>query len=452
MPIYTDRPMKRETWKSKIGFMWAAIGSAVGLGSIWRFPYVAGQNGGAAFVILFAIFLLIISLPALIAEVVIGRKGGLNPYGSFKKLGRSTLWGRIGFGTIVTGFLVSSFYSVICGWTLGYLLEALMGGVTHFSTIQESKSYFDALVASPFWAVGTHLGFMFLSTLILYFGVQKGIEAGNKIFVPLLFFILLILAIKGLTMPGGGKGLSFLFAVKWQDITPSVVLMALGQAFFGLSIGQGTMVTYGSYLRGKESIPYLSVPIALAVILVSLLAGIAIFTTVFSVGAEVSCGPDLLFQTLPLALKGLPYGYFLTILFFLLIFLAGLTSQISAMEPLIAYWIDEKKWGRHKAVFWCGLGSFLLGVPSALSFGVCKSGFFDFISTLSINFLIPLGGLAALILVGWRLGIKEASLHLREGAGPLYLGFSLVEKILQFNIKYLSPILIIIVLIHLLNI
>ncbi|MBS0585099.1 MAG: sodium-dependent transporter [Verrucomicrobia bacterium] len=447
----------RETWKSKIGFIWAAIGSAVGLGSIWRFPYVAGQNGGGAFVLLFIIFLLAVSLPTLMTEIIIGRKGQLDPSGAFRKLGKRAIWGKVGYGTVLTGFLVSSFYSVICGWTLGYLIQSFWGGLSHLQTMGESKAHFDLLLQSPYWAMGTHLGFMAIATTILYVGVQKGIETGNKIFVPMLFFILLILAIKGLTMPSAKEGLSFLFSFKFKDITSEVVLMALGQAFFGLSIGQGTMVTYGSYLKGRESIPYLTLFVALAVILVSLLAGIAIFTTIFSVGAEPSGGPDLLFQTLPIVLGGLPGGYFLTILFFSLIFLAGLTSQISAMEPLIAYWIDEKKWVRGKAVIFCGLGSFLLGIPSALSFGIWQKyriggeTFFALISNLSINVLIPLGGLAALVLAGWFVGTKETFLHLRIGTGYFYAKNPIVEKILHTSIKYLSPILILLILLHLLK-
>ena len=449
--------MKREQWKSRIGFMWAAIGSAVGLGSIWRFPYIVGQSGGAAFVILFCIFLVFISLPVLIAEIVIGRKTQLSPAGAFRKLGKSKGWGAVGLLTIITGFIISSFYSVICGWTLGYLLDALGGSLTTFTTLLEAKSYYASQVGSPLWAIGTHFGFMFFSTLILYIGVQKGIEAGNKILMPMLFVILIVLVTKGLTMSGASEGLSFLFSPDWSSITPAVVIMALGQAFFGLSIGQGTMVTYGSYLSKKENIPGIVVPISMAVVLVSLLAGVAIFTVVFSVGAAPEAGANLMFQTLPLVFSQISGGYYLAILFFLLIFMAGLTSQISAMEPAISYLIDEKKWPRHRAVSWVGVGSFALGVPSALAFGVWSNfklfglNFFDAISYLSINILVPLGGLASVILLGWRWGIVPALEHLDEGTGQFYRNFMPIRRYLKYSIKYFSPIIIVVILLNLLG-
>ncbi len=449
--------MKREQWKSRIGFMWAAIGSAVGLGSIWRFPYIVGQNGGAAFVLLFCFFLVFISLPVLIAEILIGRKAQLSPCGAYRKLGKSEGWASIGLLTIVTGFIVSSFYSVICGWTLGYLLDALGGSLTTFQTIGDATTYYNTQVTSPLWALGTHFGFMFFSLMILYVGVQSGIEAGNKVLMPMLFVILVVLVIKGLTMSGASEGLKFLFSPDWKSLTPSVIIMALGQAFFGLSIGQGTMVTYGSYLSKKESIPGLVVPISMAVVLVSLLAGVAIFTVVFSVGALPESGANLMFQTLPLVFSQITGGYFLAILFFLLIFLAGLTSQISALEPAISYLIDEKKWSRHKAVSWVGVASFCLGVPSALAFGAWKSftlfgyNFFDAISYLAINILVPLGGLASVVLLGWRWGIKPALDHLNEGAGRIYRDFSSIRGYLKYSIKYFSPIIIILILLNLLG-
>lgn len=448
---------KRELWKSKIGFIWAAVGSAIGLGSIWRFPYVVGQNGGAAFVILFCIFLLFISLPVLIAEILIGRRAHRNPNGAFRELGRSKVWGGFGLMTVVTGFLVSSFYSVICGWTLGYLLEALGGHLTNFTTIAESGTYFQKLVGSPWWAVSTHFGFMFIATLILYVGVQKGIEAWNKVLMPLLFVILVLLVVKGLSMAGADSGLKFLFAPNWKSITPGVVVVALGQAFFGLSLGQGTMVTYGSYLSERENIPSTCLPIALAVIFISLFAGVAIFSIVFSVGAEPTSGPNLMFQTLPMVFSQITGGSILAVLFFLLIFLAGLTSQISAMEPVISYLIDEKNFVRHQAVFWCGLGAFVVGIPSALSLGILAGwkifgmNLFDAVSSFCINILIPLGGLSAVLLLGWRWGLKDAFEHLRVGADRFFEKFPYLVNYLKFSIKYFSPVIIVFILLNILG-
>ena len=449
--------MSRELWKSRLGFMWAAIGSAVGLGSIWRFPYVVGESGGAAFVLLFVVFLVFVSLPVLISEILIGRRTHASPHGAYRELGRNKTWGAIGLGTIFTGFIVSSFYSVICGWTLAYLIEAVAGGLTHFKTIAQSQGYFESLVGSPFWAVGSHFGFMAISTLILFVGVQKGIEAANKVLMPLLFLILIALVFQGLRMKGADEALKFLFTPDWKSITPSVVIMALGQALFGLSIGQGTMVTYGSYLEKNTNIPNTCLPIAVAVTLVSLLAGVAIFTIVFTVGAAPTSGTNLMFQTLPMVFSQIPGGYFLAIFFFLLIFLAGLTSQISAMEPLIAYFIDERKWGRHLSVLITGGGAFILGIPSALSFGVWKeytisgANFFEAISYLSINILIPLGGLAAVLLIGWRWGLKDAFVNLQEGTGKIYEKFAIIPNYLKFSIKYFSPVIIFLILLNLLG-
>lgn len=440
--------MKREHWKSKVGFIWSAIGSAVGLGSIWRFPYIVGENGGAAFVLLFCIFLFFISLPVLIGEILIGRVAQTSPSGAFHKLGRSKFWGGVGLMTIVTGFIVSSFYSVICGWTLGYLIEAIFGTVTHFQSIAASEQYFTSLVENPLWALGTHFGFMCLATYIVYTGVQKGIEAWNKILMPLLFFVLIILVIKGLSMSGAQEGISFLFSVDWKTLSPSMFMLALGQAFFALSIGQGTMATYGSYLEKRDNVLSTTIPIAAAVILVSLLAGIAIFTVVFSVGAKPTGGSNLMFQTLPMVFSQITGGYFLSICFFLLIFLAGLTSQISAMEPVVSYLMDEKKFVRHQAVIITGLGAFLLGIPSALAFGLWKgftlfgANFFDGISSLCINILIPLGGLGAVLLIGWRWGIQNALASIHQGAGKIYKSHPIFSHYLHFSIKYLAPLVI----------
>ncbi|MBM3202162.1 MAG: sodium-dependent transporter, partial [Chlamydiae bacterium] len=359
---------QREHWKSRMGFVWAATGSAVGLGSIWRFPYVVGQNGGAAFVLLFCLFLFLVSLPVLISEILIGRKTQLSPQGGYEQIAKG--WGKAGFITILTGFIVSSFYSVICGWTLGYLIEALLGNLTHFAKASETVLYFTKLSSSPSWSLGCHFAFMAFSLFVLYFGVQKGIERANKVMMPLLFGILFLLVIKGLMMPNAHEGLKFLFTPNWQALTPQAIITALGQAFFGLSLGQGTMVTYGSYLNKKVDVLALCLPIALSVTIVSLLAGVAIFTVVFSAGVEPTSGTNLMFQTLPIIFSNMPGGHALAVLFFLLIFVAGLTSQISAMEPSISYLIDTYGVKRHKASFFVALGSFLLGIPSALAFGV----------------------------------------------------------------------------------
>lgn len=449
---------KREQWKSRFGFIWAAVGSAIGLGSIWRFPYVVGENGGATFVLLYLICLLLVGFPVLISEILIGRKAQLNPSGSFKEIGRHKGWQGMGKMTILTGFLVSSFYVVIAGWTLGYFFQALFGGLTSFESTKAAVNHFQVFSTSPWWGIGSLVGFLFLSFFVLYTGVQKGIEAGNKIMMPLLLIVLLFLAVKGLMMPGGEQGLTFVFKPDWSEITPTAILLALGQAFFSLSLGQGTMVTYGSYLGKKENVPGTCLPITLFGICVSLLAGIAIFTIVFSAGLPPSSGESLMFQTLPIIFSQIPGGYFLCLLFFLLLVLAALTSQISAMEPLIAYFMDAWKWKRHRAVLTTAIAVFIVALPCVLSFGPWREmtffgkNFFNLLLFLCLNILIPLGGLVAVILVGWRWTFKKAFPHLKEGAEGFFKTYPHLRWYFEISIKYIAPLIIVIVMLDALGV
>ena len=444
----------REQWKSKFGFIWASVGSAVGLGSIWRFPYVVGENGGATFILLYLLCLLAVGIPVLISEFTIGRTTQLSPKGAFQKLGN---WGGVGAMTIVTGFLVSTFYSVIAGWTLGYLVEAVRGGLTHFHDPAEAQGLFASLSSSPWWAVGYQGLFMLAGGGVLYFGVQKGIEKGNKIMIPLLVIILVFLAIRGLSFPRAQEGISFLFKPDWSLVTPTAVMLALGQAFFSLSLGQGTMVTYGSYLNKKENLPATCVPIVFFGVLISLLAGVAIFTIVFGVGLPPSSGESLMFQTLPLIFSEMVGGYFLCLLFFLLLFLAALTSQISALEPPIAFLVDQKGWKRSSAVAVITASSFLVGIPSALSFGIWKGAtiagmkIFSAVLGLCINILIPLGGLGAVLLVGWRYGMKKSLQHREEGGLGTFRKYPLVKGYFTFGIKYLAPVIIVLIMLDALS-
>ncbi|NGX62961.1 MAG: hypothetical protein KR126chlam6_00365 [Candidatus Anoxychlamydiales bacterium] len=448
---------KREGWKSRTGFIFAALGSAVGLGSIWRFPYVVGQNGGGAFILLYLIFLAIIGFPILIAEIVIGRTSQSSPYGAFKLLGKNKFWGYSGKGVIFTGLIISSFYSVIAGYMLGYLIEAIFGNL-NFSTGAEAFSHFDKLSSSYIWSVGYHFLFMALSILILFLGVRKGIEQKSKIMMPLLIVVVIILVIKGLTLPSASKGVKFLLSPDFKSITPAGILMALGQAFFSLSLGQGTMVTYGSYLSKKEDIPNSCFPVVLLNTIIALLIGIAVFTIVFSQDLAPTAGSSLIFETLPFVFTKMKWGYILAILFFLLVTLAALTSEISALEPFISYLIDEKGWRRKKASIFTGIIAFLIGIPSALSFNLLKrftifgANFFDAISFLSINILVPLGGLLAVVLVSYIWGIKKAFEHLKVSKKAFFHHRPWVAFYFKICLKYISPILIILILLNLLGI
>lgn len=432
--------MKREAWGSRFGFMLAAIGSAVGLANIVRFPHMVGQNGGAVFIVLYLICLVVVGFPILITEILIGRTTHRNPQGAFQELGNTKKWKYAGLFTIITGFVVSAFYCALSGWILGYVVEVLRGSINNLANISEATQLFSSLTQSPIWSVSYHFLFMILCVLVLYSGVKKGLERASKLMMPLMFIVLLLLVIFGLTMDGAGQALEYLLAPNWSAITPAVCLMALGHAFFTLSLGQGTMVTYGSYLSQKDSIVSTCFPVALADTLVSLLSAVAVFTIVFSVDMTPDAGIGLLFKTLPVVFSKISFGFWIAIAFFLLVALAALTSEISALEPSIAYLVDEWGWSRKKATLFTAGGAFALGIPCALYTNVLE--FFDFICTA---IMIPMGGLFAVLLIGWRWGMPKAILELSFGAKRNLLHRYAVEKYIYVCIKYIAPFVIILI-------
>ena len=443
--------MKRDSWGTQIGFIFAVAGSAIGLGNIWKFPYMAGKHGGGAFILLFALALLLIGFPVLMAEMAIGRSTQRNPSGAFFHLGGKP-FRRLGSVTICIGFIVSTFYSAIAGWILGYFVESLLGHLAHFTTVAETESHFNALQSSSFWGVGFQGVFVLLACYVLYAGVRNGIERWNKILMPLLFGILAVLIVKGLSMPNSWEGVSFLNTFHWESITSFGVLAALGQAFFSLSVGQGTMVTYGSYLKKGENLFESCLPVLAMDVGTSMMASLAIFTIVFSAGLAPDSGPTLLFQTLPLAFSQMTGGVILESAFFFLVCVAALTSQISAMEPTIAYLVDEKRWTRHRAVVACSIGVFLFGIPSALSPKLIQQWFpfaTDFLQLLSfvaVDILIPLGGLFALLLVTYRWGTERAIDHLLSGHDHSLRKVRWLRLYFRVTFRYLSPLLIVVIL------
>lgn len=442
--------MERAHWSSRLGFILAVAGSAVGLANIWKFPYTAGQHGGAAFIAVYLLSLLLIGFPVLMAEILIGRQTQSDPAGAFKQLGGSR-WGAVGKLTVLTGFIVSAFYSAVAGWILGYFVETLRGNISHFQTVAEAGAHYTSLLQNPFWTVGFHFIFMALCVSVLFLGVRQGIERSCKVLMPLLFALLVGLAIKGMTMPNAGNALHFLFSPDWKSLTPIAILSAVGQSFFTLSLGQGTMVTYGSYLKGRENLIASCVPVVIMDTCVSLLAAIAVFTIVFSVGMQPDSGPGLVFHTLPLVFSQISGGFFLSILFFLLVSVAALTSEISALEPSIAYLMDEWRWTRRNAVIAVGCGSFLVGVPCALATSVFSNVTFlgmnilDMLADLATNIMIPLGGLGAVLLVGRVWGVTKALRHLDQGLPPKMQKSTWLHAYFWFCFKYSAPFLILFV-------
>lgn len=447
---FDGESMKRAHWGSRLGFILAVAGSAVGLANIWKFPYTVGQHGGAAFIFVYLLSLVLIGFPVLMAEILIGRKTQSDPSGAFAQLG-GPRWATVGKATIVTGFIVSAFYSAIAGWILGYLVEALRGNISDFHSVADAGAYHSGLLEHPLWAVGYHFAFILLSIGVLYLGVREGIERSCKVLMPLLFALLIGLAVKGLTMPNAGDAMHFLLSPDWRSLTPLAILSAVGQSFFTLSLGQGTMVTYGSYLTGRENLLGSCVPVVLMDTCVSLLAAVAVFTIVFSVGMHPDSGPGLVFHTLPMVFSQITGGFFFAILFFLLVTLAALTSEISALEPAIAYLMDERGWSRHGAVIAVGASSFLVGVPCALSTSVLSDvtvfgwTILDFLSEFTTNVMIPLGGLGAVILVGRVWGVKHALQHLNQGLPANLQRSSWLRAYFWFCFKYSAPVLILLV-------
>lgn len=446
--------MKRPVWTSRLGFVLAASGSAIGLANIWRFPYLVGTNGGGAFVLLYLMCLGLVGVPVFVSEILIGRTTGRAPYEAFRSLGGSLSWGIAGKMTIITGFLVSSFYSVVAGWILGYLVEAFSGNLHHFGSAKEVAIHHTSLMENGTWALGYHALFMGFSALILVLGVRQGIEKVSRLLVPLLIFVLIALVIKGLSMDGAEKAISFLFEPNWEELSTSGVIYALGQAFFTLSIGQGTMVTYGSYVDKKENLISSAAPIVAMDTIISLLAALAVFSIVFAVDAEPASGPGLMFKTLPMVFSQIPSGYSLAVAFFFLVLLAAVTSQISAMEPMIAYLVESWKLKRSTSVMCVALGAFVVGAPSALSSSILKNvtfggwSFFDAISGLCSNILIPVGGFLAVILVGWKWGVRQGLVQLRLGADGWFQRAPWLNQYFTFCLKYSTPVLIILVFLN----
>lgn len=448
---------KRENWSSKAGFILAAAGSAIGLGNIWKFPYIAGEHGGAAFIFIYLVCIAIIGLPVLIAEILIGRTGKKNPVGSFKKLSDSNLWTSVGFMGVIAGFLILSYYIVIAGWALGYVIEAVKGSFYEFNEVNSSSNHFDSLIQNTTWSIGYMAFFLLLTMSFVYMGVQKGIERGSKIMMPVLLVLLIISAIKGISLSGSEKGISFLLHPNWELVDGSAILVALGHAFFTLSLGMGAMMTYGSYLSKDDNLFSSSTQIVILDTLIALIAGVAIFTAVFATNQDPSAGPGLIFHTLPVVFTKMPGGYIFSILFFFLLTIAALTSAISLLEVVVSYFVDEKGWKRHSAVLVFGGITFIIGLPSAFSFNVLSDfhifgkNFFDLFDYLTANILLPLGGMLISIFVAWVWGYDKALKELKQGSEKLFEQYPKIILFWKIFLKYFAPILIFIVLLNSLN-
>ncbi len=465
------QPQKRETWHSGLGFILAAAGSAVGLGNIWRFPYITGEHGGGAFVMIYLICVVLIGVPVMLCEITLGRHTHRNPVGAFKQLNPATCnlavlfgvglvfcgvmmlvmrsfgwgilftaigllvmkyrWTVVGVMGVVAGFVILSFYGVVAGWTVGYVVRALMGRLD-FETVDVAATSFESFIGTPWLSILCLFVFMVFCIAIVCKGVQGGIERISKLLMPLLFLLLILLIIRGLTLPGAMDGVRYYLRPDFRELSGESILVAVGLAFFSLSLGMGAMITYGSYVSKEQNLFTSSMAIVGLDVLVALLAGLAVFPAVFAFGFAPDSGTGLAFMALPTVFNQMPLGALWAFVFFLLLSVAALTSGISLLEVVTAYWVDERGWKRSHATIVFGGCIFLLGTLCAVSvdswdgirpvqslfqalFEQLQPSFFATMETAS-DWMLALGGLMTALFVGWVWGIRPAVDEIRHGS------------------------------------
>ena len=436
---------QREQWNSRLGFVLAAAGSAIGLGNLWRFPYLAGQNGGGAFVAVYLGLLVIVGFTIMLAELTLGRYTQLNAIGAYKKI--SEKWAWVGALGVLAGFMILSFYSVVGGWVINYVIKALTGAF-NTADMDALGGMFGSMITNPFNPIIYHAIFMILTLGIVLGGIKGGIEKYSKILMPALFVMLFAIMIRSITLPGAMEGVKYFLVPDWSAINGGVILAALGQVFFSLSLGMGCMVTYGSYISKDENLLKSSLSVPLLDTGAALLAGLAILPAVFAFGFDPAEGPGLVFVTLPAVFSQMPLGGLFGVAFFLLVLFAALTSAISLLEVVVAYVIDEWKWARQKATLVIAGVIFLVGVPASLSIGpwsgfhvLPNMGIFDTLDFISGKILLPLGGMLLAIFLGWVWGIENA---IKETTNDGKLTFPLAT-VWTVLIKYIAPVAIAVV-------
>ena len=441
--------MKRDSFGSRFGALVAMAGSAVGLGNLWRFPYLVGENGGAAFIIVYIILSFVICLPIFVSEFVIGRRSQKNAYSAFRDLSGGSAWRWVGLFTIIVPLIVLSYYSVIGGWSIEYLLKSLTFSFTGGESQSVLSTMFSDFVSSAWGPLLVHTGFLLLTTLIVMVGIKDGIEKFSKVMMPMLFFIVIGIAIYSMTLPGAKAGLDYLFNPDFSKINGKAIAAALGQAFFSLSLGFGTIMTYASYVDKKENPLFQSVATASSDLLFALVAGMAIMPAVFAFGISPQTGPGLVFETLPYVFGQMPAGGFIAILFFLALLVAAVTSSISMLEVAVAYLVEEKKISRIWACVILFAICWVVGAVCSLSFGplshikIDGGNIFDFFDNLSSNILMTLGSLLTVLFVGWRL--KKTDVYDEFTNGGTLSTNARIFGVLWFLIRYICPLAIILI-------
>ena len=441
--------IKRENFSSKLGIIMATAGSALGLGNIYRFPCEAGANGGGAFLIVYLVVALLIGTPLMISEFVIGRRAKSNPVGAFRRLsGKKNAWPVVGYLGVGCAFLILAFYTTVAGWTLGYLGKSVAG---HFSgqSLEQIQGQFVSFTNHPWLPIVCQLLFLALTAFVVARGVKDGIERFSKVLMPLLLVIMVILCVKSLTLSGASDGVRFFFQPDFSKINGRVLISALGQSFFSLSIGMGALITYGSYIAKSDNMTTSAVSVVLADTFVAVLAGVIIFPAAFSFGIQPEAGASLAFTTLPMVFQQMTGGYFFCLIFFLLLVIATLTSTISLLEVIVAALTEELRLSRTKSAIIGAVGTAVIGVLATLSFRtgsplhIAGSTVFDMLDHLTALYFMPIGGLLIVLFVGWKLKRSDV-LDEMTNAGTLKAG---VSKVILFIIRYICPVAIAVIFI-----
>ncbi len=440
-----ERQSLHGEWSTRWAFILAATGSAVGLGNIWKFPYITGENGGGAFVLVYLLCIAAVGIPIMIAEILLGRLGRRSPINTMRYLAQEARanprWQYLGWLGVLAGFLILSYYSVIAGWALAYVFRVGLGMFAGADAARVQAA-FDELLASPEVLLAWHTIFMLMTMLVVARGVRSGLEAAVRFLMPLLFVLLAVMV--GYAMSTGAfmEGVRFLFEPDFSKLSGTSVLVAMGHAFFTLSLGMGAIMIYGSYLPRDASIAKATFWIAGADTLVALMAGLAIFPIVFANGMEPGAGPGLIFVTLPLAFGNMPAGTLFGTLFFVLLVFAAWSSAISLIEPAVTHLVEDHGHSRTSACLWAGLATWLLGIGTVLSFNwgaewtLFGKTFFDLLDFLTANVMLPLGGLFIAIFAGWLLPRRHSERELGDGLG---------YRLWRFAVRYVSPLAVFIV-------
>lgn len=443
-----EEKKKRDGFGSKIGIIAAAAGSAIGLGNIYRFPCELGNNGGAAFLLIYLAVVIFLGIPVMLSELVIGRRSQSNSVGAFKKLAPKSAWPIVGYMGVLCGFLIFAFYSTVSGWTLEYIVKSVSNsfqGKNMAALEQDFADFHNKGWRNVIWQAV----FILLTGFVVFKGVQNGIERYAKILMPVLLVILVILGIRSMTLPGAKEGISFLFKPDFSKINAKVLISAMGQGFFSLSLGMGVLITYGSYVKKSDNLTSTAFSVVLADTLIALLAGLVIFPAAFSFGVKPTAGMGLVFNTIPMIFNQMPGGYVFCIIFFVLLAIAALTSTISLLEVVVAYISEELHISRNWSTVVACVATMLIGCFASLSlmdntpFTIGGKTVFDALDFVTANVMLPLGGILIVVFVGWRLG-KSKFFDEVTNEGKLR---SPLRKIIFFIIRYLAPLAIAVIFI-----